>query len=321
MRDALFEVRRGKTLESIHRGRFAVVADSKLIAKKGDVDAPTFVRSAIKPLQAKAVLDSGAADAYGFSDQELAVISGSHYGEDAHVRAVQSILDKAGLRPDDLRCGTHAPFSDTQKKRLAREGSSPTVLHNNCSGKHSGMLAAAKKLGAPLASYLDPKHPLQRMNLDALAEYSATRRSSITIATDGCSAPTFALPIRSVARVFARFANDNDGALARITRAMTAHPEMIGHPCQELMSAVPGKIIGKIGAEGVYGAAVIRQGLGFALKIEDGSSRGTLPVIVALLLRHAKWSAAERSALQGLVKSEVTNHAGLIVGRMRAVID
>jgi L-asparaginase II len=321
MNPVLLEVWRGNVLESVHRGRYAVARGRDVVATGGDADEVTFMRSCAKPFQAVAVLESGAREKYGLTDDELALVCGSHHGEDVHVRTAASILRKAGLRPAHLQCGAHMPFSAEAAKLLMRAGKSPTVLHNNCSGKHAGMVAAAKALKAPLKNYLDPSHALQRSNRRAVARFAGVPERSIRVAIDGCSAPTFGLPLTSMARAFARLADpfvaDHE---FDVPVAMFTHPHMVGHPCEELMRAVPREIVGKVGAEGVYGAGVVGHGLGIAVKVDDGAARPLLAVVVALLTKHAPFNAAKKDALAKLVKSDLKNHAGHVVGRYVAKV-
>ncbi len=320
MNKVLYELWRGKILESAHRGCWAVVKGAKVVAKGGDPDEPTFMRSSAKPFQALAVVESGAVDTFHLTDEELSVVCGSHFGEEIHVRAAASILGKAGLTRDDLKCGAHAPFSPAASRALAREGLKPTALHNNCSGKHAGMVAAAKALGAPVDTYLDPKHPLQRQNRRNVARFAGLKESALSLGTDGCSAPTFGMPVTAMARMFAGLtASDAGPAAKRVMQAMTSHPEMIGHPCEELMKAAPGRIVGKVGAEGVYGAGICGEGIGMAVKIEDGNARPLLAVVVAILKKLRLLGRKDVAVLENLVKPEITNHAGIVVGSCKVV--
>jgi L-asparaginase II len=316
MNPILFELHRGKVLESVHRGRWAVVEGRRIVAKAGDVNEITFMRSSAKPFQAIAVVESGAVDAYGLGEEELSIVCGSHYGEAIHVRAAASILGKAGLTRDDLRCGIHPPSSTATQRALAADGLRPNVLHNNCSGKHAGMVAAAKKMGVPIDGYLDPAHPLQKANRRNLARHAGVRESSLRLGIDGCSAPTFGLPVAAMARAFASLTAPEVGAAERrITSAMMNHPEMIGHPCEELMKAAPGRIVGKVGAEGVYGLGFPGRAIGLAVKIDDGSTRPLLAVVVGILTKLKLLDRKELAALGALVKEEQRNHAGIVVGR------
>jgi L-asparaginase II len=320
MNKVLAELWRGKILESAHRGRWVVVDGTKVVAKSGDIAEVTFMRSSAKPLQALAVLQAGVADALKLGDDEVSILCGSHYGEDHNVRAAASVLGKAGLTRDDLQCGVHPPSSPTVQRALARAGLRPNVLHNNCSGKHAGMVAAAKAMGAPVATYLDVKHPLQRTNLRNVARYAGLKEFQVAMATDGCSAPTFGVPLTAMARAFAALTSvDAEAAAQRIVAAMTAHPEMIGHPCEELMKAAPGRILGKVGAEGVYGVGFPRRGIGIAVKIDDGNTRPLLAIVAAIVKKLKLLDRKDLAALDALVKPEITNHAGLVVGRTRVV--
>ncbi len=321
MNKVIYELWRGRILESAHRGRWAVVAGTRVIARSGDVNEVTFMRSSAKPLQALAVLEAGVADSLKLDDSEISVICGSHYGEEHNVRAAASILGKVGLTRDDLQCGTHPPSSTSVQRALAKEGMKPNPLHNNCSGKHAGMVAAAKAMGAPVATYLDPKHPLQKANLRNVARYTGVKESQIALAIDGCSAPTFGVPITAMARAFAGMTAAGAAPDAkRIVGAMTSHPEMVGHPCEELMKAAPGRIVGKVGAEGVYGAGIVGRGIGIAVKIDDGNTRPLLAIVVAIVKKLKLLDRKDLAALDALVKPEVTNHAGRVVGKTRVVL-
>ncbi|MGH2668798.1 MAG: asparaginase, partial [bacterium] len=200
----LMEVWRGETVESVHYGAIAVVdAAGRMVAAAGDPGETTYLRSAAKPAQALPLLESGAAERFGLDDRDIAVIIGSHGGEPFHLDAVRSILRKIGLEDAALQCGAHAPYHRPSARALRAAGASPTALHNNCSGKHAGMLALAVHLGAPVASYLDPDHPVQiliRARIETLAGLPA---GGARTAVDGCSAPTFAMPLRSAARLYA----------------------------------------------------------------------------------------------------------------------
>lgn len=316
MRDVIYELWRNGTLESYHTGRYAVVEGRKVVDRKGDIDAVTWLRSSAKPFQATGALGTGMAERWGLVDREVALMCGSHHGDDIHVRTAASILRKAGLRPSHLRCGTHPPISRTAQAALARARREPTVLHHNCSGKHSGMVAAARHLGAPLATYLDPDHALQRRNLAVVARHAGLKPSQVRIGIDGCSAPVFGVPIARAARMFASISLAEPGSPeARVLRAMTSHPEMVGHPCEELMRAGRGALIGKIGAEGVYGLALVGRGIGIAVKIADGNSRALAAVIGAILRRLRVLPAAALKEIDRLATPVIRNYAGLEVGK------
>jgi L-asparaginase II len=313
------EVTRGKRVESAHRGAIAVVEDAKLVYRRGAIDEPVYLRSAAKPIQAFTVLESGAADAYGLEAAEISVMAGSHPGEPEQVAAAASILRKAGVEADALRCGVHPPGSARALRELHASGLEPGVLHNNCSGKHAGMLAAAKHSGWPLDSYLSPQHPLQKANLKNVGDFASLRARRIVVATDGCSAPTFALPLASAARAIAVFAQAG-GSARRVREAMMAHPMMVGRPCGALMSAAPGRILGKIGAEGVYVCALPARGAGIALKVSDGNARA-IPVLLAAIFRKLKLlSKADLAAVDRMADPVLKNHAGVAVGELRPLV-
>jgi L-asparaginase II len=314
MSDLLCEYLRAGRVESVHRISLAAVEHGKPVLVRGDVDVPVFMRSCAKMFQGLSVVESGAADAYGFAADEIAVIAGSHQGEAEQVRAVFSILHKAKLKPELLQCGVHPPSGARAQRELIRKGKEPTVLHNNCSGKHSGMLAACKFMRAPLDTYLKPSHPLQKANLKNLQRFSGT--SKIGIGVDGCSAPTFALPLRAMARALAAFC-ETPGTAKRVRDAMMTHPAMVGRPCSTIMGSAPGRIVAKAGAEGVYVCGFPGRDAALALKVADGNARPWLPVLHAVI-RKLGW--LEKGDLSGLAKAAhpgLRNHAGLRVGEIR----
>jgi L-asparaginase II len=310
------EFTRGGRTESVHLVRAAAVAGRKRLLARGDVAEPVFMRSSSKPFQALAVVESGAADSFGLTPEELAVICGSHGADDAHVAAVASILGKAGVQPTALRCGVHPPLSSKALRALHASGKEPTALHNNCSGKHAGMLAAAKRLGAPLATYLSKAHPVQRRNLANVARWSGRPARSIGLGIDGCNAPNFALPLEAMARLAGALATEGD-ELGRIRAAMTQHPGMVGRPCAGVMSAAPGRIVSKGGAEGVYLAGFPDSGVGVALKVLDGSMRPLVHVLAELARRLRLLDAADLRALARTADPVLRNHAGVAVGEIR----
>lgn len=319
MSDILCEVTRGRPVESVHRGAVAVIDGARAVYVRGRIHDPAFMRSAAKPFQAAAVVECGAADAFGFSAEELAVIAGSHGGEREDVRAVSSILKKARLLPGMLQCGTHAPFSSRAQEELRRAGKEPTVLHNNCSGKHAGMLAAARRLEAPLESYLQAGHPVQRANLALLARFAGVREGRVAVAADGCSAPTFALPVASMARAVARLCAD-DGPAERVRAAMMRTPSHVGRPCAQVMGAAPGRLVAKAGAEGVYVCGLAGRGIGIAIKVEDGSARPVVHVLRAVLEKLGLLGKAELARLRKVADPVLRNHAGKEVGEIRPLV-
>lgn len=332
----LVEVFRGPLAESRHRGDIVVVnAGGGLVAGVGDSETVTYFRSVAKPLQALEVILSGAADRYGLDDRELAVICSSHYGEDFHRQAVLSILHKVGLEPAALRCGLPPSIKTDYALEAARKGLSESPLFSDCSGKHAGMLAVCRHLGYDIKSYESPGHPLQRQLKKLVAEVCRFPEEAMVTGVDGCSVPVFALPLRNMALGYARLASpeslpgDVREAVRRITQAMATYPEMIaGTPgplpgtwgfCSELMRIGRGNIIAKLGAEGVYCVAIKDQGLGLALKIEDGNSRAIPPVVIKVLNDLDVLDQGQRQSLASFGDKKNFNDHGREVGYYRTV--
>jgi L-asparaginase II len=292
------------------------------------------MRSAAKPFQAAAVLASGAVDAYGISRSELALIAGSHAGEEAHQATAASILSKAGLGVGALQCGVHTPFSRETAMELARQGRPPDALMNNCSGKHSGMLAAARHGGHPVESYLEPGHPVQTANLESVALFTGRESAAVGLGVDGCSAPTFKVGLHQLARGFARLvdpatAQAPEGSLerclARVAGAMRAHPEMVaGHGMLDtsLMLEMPG-LVAKVGADGIHamGWPSPRGPVGMALKIMDGDvGRARTAAVVGLLRALGILATGDERLPDSLTRHRtVRNHRKTEVGEVRAV--
>jgi len=333
---SLVEVTRGALVESRHRGFIAIVdAEGEFLASLGDVTAKTYYRSAAKPFQTIPLVASGAADHFGFTPRELAVITGSHSGEAIHLEAVNSVLAKAGLDESALQCGAHMPFDEAAARELKSEGKPPTALHNNCSGKHAGMLALARFLGAPIENYLDPGHPVQLQIRVALARFADIPLDEIAMAVDGCSAPVFSVAVQDMARSYAQLVGweqtDLDESLSmaarRIVAAMIEHPEMVGGSQgrldTDLMRTARGRIVAKVGAEGVQllGAlpsARYPSGLGIAIKVEDGDTRRARdPVVIETLRQLGLLGEEQLAQLAHYARSTVRNHRQLEVGEVR----
>src|SRR5512135_35391 len=333
--ETLVEVVRGGRVESEHRGGIAVVdAGGKLIAQVGDVNLTTYLRSTAKPFQLLPLVESGAAERFQFTDQELAIMAGSHSGEARHIEVVQSILNKIGLTEDALQCGAHVPYSSASASALAAQGKVPTALYNNCSGKHAGMLAAAADRGLSIHDYLDPRHPIQISIRQAIADLSGVPFDEIGVCIDGCSAPNFALSLKATALVFAKLASEEDGSprgksLARIARAMSSNPEMVAGEKRldtDLMRVVQGRVVSKGGAEGFHGLGIFstdgKRAVGLALKIGDGDGkRGGHPAVIEALRQLKVLSANELEALTDYRGWKLTNHRGTEVGEVRAKFD
>jgi len=326
----IVRVTRGELVESAHEVA-ACVADSRgaVIWSSGDIDRPVYLRSAAKPFIAAAVVASGAAARYGFDDEEVAVIAASHGGEPGHVNAVRRILAKIGLGPSDLRCGSHAPSYAPAAAALAAAGEAPSPLHNNCSGKHAGILAMCVRLGFELDSYLEPGHPAQRLILELCARLADEDAEKLPLGIDGCGIPVYATSLRRSARAFARFAtldavDEADAeALERVRSAMQAEPWYVAGTRRfdsALIETTRGRIVGKAGAEGVHGSALVREGLGAVLKVADGALRAAAPSAVALLANLGAFDPGEAAALAEFATPAVCNVAGTPVGRIGALV-
>jgi L-asparaginase II len=332
----LVEVSRGPIIESIHRGHLAAVdAAGDIVAELGSPEQVTFFRSSSKAFQALPVIISGAADAFGFTDQEIAVACGSHSGEPMHVQTVQGMLEKIGLDASALKCGVHEPFSVEVAHRLIRNGQEPSVLQNNCSGKHAAMLAFAKHIGASTADYDEWASPVQQAIAKIVAQFSDVSVTDLKIGIDGCGVPVFGLPVRAMALAYARLVSPGERfdailrqACRRIVNAIIAFPEMIGGSKDrldtELIRAGKGRLISKIGAEGVYAVGVLPcrdwpKGFGLALKIEDGDDRRARPPAVIDALRQLNiLSEDDLKAVSAYSPTVITNRRGERVGEARA---
>ena len=335
----LAEVTRGAFVESVHLGHaVAVTGDGRLALALGDPDTVVVLRSSAKPFQALPCLLDGAADRFGFTDREVALACGSHEGQPAHRETARAMLGKAGLAPSDLRCGIKPPLSEDEQAALHRAGDAPSTLHNECSGEHAAMAALAVHLGAPVGTYTAPDHPVQRRVRDEVGRFAGAAPGSLPEATDGCTIPTFGVPLRDTARMYARLVappddwdDDRKGACDRIVRAMTAHPEMVdGTPADDLldsalMTAAGGRLVSKMGAEGLLTVGVLPSeawpaGLGLAVTMADGDNeqRARGPVAVALLRRLGVLTAADLDRLEAHRTRPVTDNAGETVGEVRA---
>ena len=319
MGEVAVEVVRGGRVESRHRVDACVVdAMGTVVLAAGPVDAPVYPRSAVKPFQALPLVESGAAEAFGVSDEELALACASHGGEPMHVERVAAWLARLGLQDSDLACGPHPPLNAAAAAAMIAEGRRPTRLHNNCSGKHTGMLAACLHQGWPTAGYARPDHPLQRTIARDLAELAGLPELAAP-GTDGCSLPAFVLPLRALALAASRLATVARPALGPIGRAMRAHPELVagtGRLCTVLMGAAP-EIIAKTGAEGVFLAASPSAGLGIALKAEDGATRAAEVALLALLDQLGLIPEQAREPLAPFARPRLRDFNGVEVGEIR----
>ena len=323
----LVEVTRGDVVESAHRGAVAVYdADGRPVLEIGDTERPVFPRSAVKAIQALPFVESGAADACGFGDRELALACASHSGEPDHVELARSMLAKADLDETALECGAHWPSSHEATIALARSGGSPGALHNNCSGKHAGFLCTCRHLGIEHRGYVRADHREQEMVREAMESVTGAVHDADHRGIDGCSIPTYAVPLRSYALGFARMATGSGlppqraKAAQRLLRACMAEPFLVagtGRADVALMQAAPGRIFVKTGAEGVYCAAVPELGLGIALKCDDGAGRGAEVMIAAVLAKLFETDEALAAKLAELANPPIDNRVGLKVGALR----
>lgn len=319
-------VTRGGIEESAHAVRFAVAdLGGAIVSSGGDIEQLTFLRSSAKPLICAVVVGSGAADRFGFSDAEIALAAGSHSGQPFHVLAARSMLAKAGLTEADLRCGPHAPYNAASAAALSEAGIEPGRIHNNCSGKHSGILALAMHLGAGPSGYLEASHPAQSAILDGCAEMLGVPRESFAIGVDGCGIPAIATPLSIAARCFAKFAAPKlfaakwRDALVRVRDAMMAHPEMVAGTDEfdtDLMLAARGDLVSKGGAEGYHASASLLRGIGLCAKVVDGASRAVSPFVVTTLARLDAIDSVQSERLAGYRRKVVTNRAGTVTGEI-----
>jgi len=326
----LVEVTRGRAVESRHRGAaVAVDAGGAPVAAWGDVAARVLPRSAVKPLQALALVESGAAAAYSVSEAEFALACASHAGEPRHVEVVAAWLARLGLAESDLACGGHMPGNEAAGRALVVAGKRFGRLHDNCSGKHSGMLTLARHLGAPTKGYERADHPVQRRIVAVLSDLAGARLGARDAATDGCGVPTYPLPLAGLARAWARFGTGaalgpaRAEAAARLRAAIAANPVLVagsGRLDSEVVAASAGRVLVKVGAEGVYAGAIPAAGLGIALKIDDGARRAAEVACVALLDRLGALDDEVRRELAGWRAPKVVTRAGEVVGEIRAVL-
>ncbi len=324
------ENRRGSVVESRHIVHVAVVdGNGRVVASAGNPDLVTFWRSAAKPFQAQPLVEDGVVERFGLTRQDLALACASHSSEPAQVALVREFLQRAQCSERDLMCGPHRPLSDAVARDYETRGVRLTAVYSNCSGKHTGMLALAKHHGWPTEFYARVEHPVQQRCLKSVSEFTDVPVPDIGVAVDGCGVACFALPLRNMALAYARLRISDFGS--RITQgevksairnpqsaigeAMLHHPELVageGRPCTELMRAHPGRVVAKVGAEGVYSAALIREGLGVTLKVEDGHSLASALAIASVL---AELGLKPQPA--SLLTKSITNSRGETVGEMR----
>ena len=314
-------------VESRHTGSAVVIdASGRVVRSWGDIDAPVFARSAIKPLQALPLVETGAAEHFGLGDTEIALACASHRGEPIHVETVKRWLARADLGPQDLECGAHAPGNAAAAEALVRARETPSPVHNNCSGKHSGFLTTARHLGEATRGYIAPEHPVQKRVRRVLEEMSGLDLSRAPGGTDGCGIPVIGISLRGMARAMARLADteglspDRASAAKRILDAMAAAPLMVsgtGTFNTVVMTVAGATVRLKTGAEGVYCAVLPGLGYGVALKIDDGASRAAEVAVATILDGLGAFTPAQREMLAPQLRPIVKNVAGRDVGEIR----
>jgi L-asparaginase II len=322
------EATRGDLVESVHRVTVAVVdAGGRLLAAAGDPTLPAWWRSAAKPFQSMALVEDGVAAALGLDDAELALACGSHSSEPEHLAVVRRFLAKAGLSESDLACGTHVPLSPDVARAVTCGAATMTPSWSNCSGKHTGMLALARHHGWPLAGYHVAGHPVQERIIAEVSRWTDVPAADLRLGVDGCTVVCFALPVQAMALAYARLGASADGAPRRLAGAMMAQPMMVagtGRLCTDLMTAWPGRIVAKVGADGIYCATLPTLGIGVALKVEDGDGRSSglalLEVLDHALSRLSPGHAAELRAVMPVQHGHqpIRNTRNVVTGELRA---
>src|SRR5882724_5402388 len=323
----LVEVFRGALVESRHHGAVAVVdADGATVLALGDVAQPVYPRSAVKMIQALPLVESGAAEKFGFGDQELALACASHGGEPAHVEVASRMLARAGLDGAALECGVQWPSHQDSSRALARSGAAASALHNNCSGKHAGFICFACAANVDHQGYVAVRHPVQREVRGALENLAGVTLSEDQCGIDGCSIPTFAIPPAALAHGFARFgtgrglSSERAKAAARLRAACAAEPYFVagtGRFCTEIMKVFGPRVLAKTGAEGVFCGALPEQGLGIAIKCQDGGTRAAEVAMAAMIEKFLPLSDTERGALSCFLRPTLRNWNGIEVGSLR----
>jgi len=331
----LVEAWRGDALESAHRGALAVFdADGGCVLSLGDIERPVFGRSAVKVLQALPLVASGAADRYGLGDEELALACASHNGEERHVAAAAGVLARLGLDASVLECGAHWPYREALQRQMAQRGETPTALHNNCSGKHAGfvclgcMLAGERDARSFLRGYVQADHAVMREVSHALQASTGWDIAQAPRGIDGCSIPTYGIPLRHLAGALARVATgiglspEHARAAARLRKAVARAPFMVGGTDRfdtRVMQRLGERVFCKVGAEGVYCAALPERGLGVAIKIDDGNNARAAEVAMAAAIEAlVALDDAEATFMRGFSDLALHNWNGMPVGRLRA---
>jgi len=315
---------RGEVIENRHRDAIAVCdPKGRLVHSWGDTDALVYPRSAIKALQALPLVESGAADHFQLSGAELALACSSHSAETLHTETVRNWLTRLQLSEEDLECGPHAPYNDKAAAALILNQIAPGRIHNNCSGKHTGMLTTARFLGEATHGYIERGHPAQQRWMNALGEMAGIDMHRLPSSFDGCGIPVIAMPLKAIATAFARLAAPDDldagriSAIDRITAAIAENPFMVagsGRLCSEVIELTGRRVIVKTGADGVYTAALREKKLGVALKIDDGTGEAAEVAILAVLTKLDSLHVADLEALATRSRTPITNTRGVLTG-------
>ena len=320
----LIAVERAGIREGIHRGHLAA-ADSagRIHLQLGDPETVTYFRSCAKPFQTIAGLRSEIVPRYELTPEHIALMSASHNGEPRHLAIVRDLLGHAGLEEGALQCGAHWPYYEPAASVVRREMTDPIAVFNNCSGKHAGMLAAARSVGAPIERYLDPDQPVQQQVQATVAEFTGLRRDQVRWGIDGCSAPNAAVPLRAMARAFAALVSSGDAYARAVVDAMTGDPYLIGGSDRfdtALMEVTGGRILAKGGAAGAHCSADRRSGLGLAVKLDSGDGTWTSVAVMAALTRMGWLEPAEVAALRRYAEPVLRNVRQLEVGLVRPLM-
>jgi len=319
---------RGDLVECQHRGAIAICdPKGRIVESLGDIDALVYPRSSIKPLQALPLVETGAADHFQLSNAELALACASHGAEPAHTDTISRWLARIDLDDESLECGAHAPGHIASAEKLLLDHRQPRRLHNNCSGKHTGMLTAAKFLQEDTRGYIDRDHPAQQRWMDAVGDMADLDMRQLPWCYDGCGIPVIAMPLVATATAFARFGTPDDlpakraAAAHRLAQAIAAEPFMVagsGSLPTEVMQLAGLRILIKSGAEGFYAAALPEQGLGIALKIDDGQAEASEVALLATLNHLGVLHRDELAALSSRCRIPISNTLGVVTGHHQA---
>lgn len=320
-------IERGNRIESRHEVEVAVVdSGGRLLYQVGNPHRKIYARSSMKPIQAIPVVETGAADHYGFCDEELSICTASHNGEPMHTARVWSILIRVGFDENMLQCGTHPPRWHDTLKELILNGKEVTPIYNNCSGKHAGMLATAQYLEEPVETYYLPDHPVQQRILRVVSNICEYPLDDIELGVDGCGVPVHRLPLERLAYGFAsmsrpeKLSGKRKYAVRRVTDAMISAPEMVGGTnrfCTDFMNAGNGRFFGKAGAEGVYAIGDKENGIGIAVKVKDGNARALYPAVMEVLLQLDLLTEEQTTRLQDYHQPTLKNARKEVIGQVK----